>query len=197
MLLPVLSQILQRAVTGQSLQIYYQPIYDIHRKCFHSAEALARLIDPGYGMVSPAVFIPAAERSGLIVTLGEKIIESVYRFLSEHDIEALGLDCVEINLSVAQCMDQDLCGKVLRLQQQYGIDPRFIRFEITETTFGHISDVGQDTLKQLSGMGYRFALDDYGTGYSNIQCLSRTEFALIKIDKTLVDDLDKPHGSRR
>ena len=146
-------------------------------------------------MVSPAVFIPAAERSGVIIPLGEMIIESVFRFLSKHDIEALGLDFIEINLSVAQCMDRELSNSVFRLQEKYGIDPRHIHFEITETTFDHISSVSRENLEKLSGAGYGFALDDYGTGYSNIQRLSRIEFNIIKIDKTLVDGLDTENGN--
>jgi EAL domain-containing protein (putative c-di-GMP-specific phosphodiesterase class I) len=187
--------ILHRAVTQDSLRIYYQPIFDLKNNRFRSAEALARLIDPEYGMVSPAVFIPAAERSGVIIPLGEMIIESVFRFLSENDIEALGLDFIEINLSVAQCMDRELSNVIFRLQEKYGIDPRYIHFEITETTFDHISSVSRENLEKLSGAGYGFALDDYGTGYSNIQRLSRIEFNIIKIDKTLVDGLDTENGN--
>ena len=117
----------------------YQPIYDIHAGRFRSAEALARIRDPQYGMVSPALFIPEAEKTGLIIPLGNLILESVYRFISGVDMQALGLDYVEINLSVAQCLQQDLPATVARLQDRYGVQPSQVNFEITETMFDNLS----------------------------------------------------------
>lgn len=187
-------EILSRAIKEHSVEVYYQPIYDLRKKSFHSAEALARLKDPAYGMISPAIFIPAAEKSGLIIPLGEQIIEAVFRFLSENDLRSLGLDSVEINLSIAQCMDRKLYDTVLRLQTAYGIDPALIRFELTETTFDNIGETGQNNLKKLSKAGYGFALDDYGIGYTNIQRLSRLAFDIIKIDKSMVDELETSNG---
>ena len=187
-------EILNRAVLGDSLEVFYQPIYDLRRKSFRSAEALARLRDREYGLVSPSIFIPAAERSGLIIFLGEKIMEAVFRFLSKHDLRGLGLDYIEINLSVAQCMDRRLLDTVRRLQHQYSVPPSSIRFEITETTYNQISDSARESLNALSAMGYGFALDDYGVGFTNVQRLSRMNFDIIKVDKSIVDDLFTVNG---
>ena len=189
-----MEEILNRAVTENRLEIYYQPIYDTGGHCFRSAEALARLNDSKYGMISPSTFIPAAETLGLMLPLGNMVLESVFRFIAEHDIKALGLSCIDINLSVAQCMQSDLPQIVRALQEKYGVSPSQVNFEITETVFGRISSVMDANLRELSDMGYSFSLDDYGIGYSNIQRLSRLPLSIIKIDKSMVDQMFSHDG---
>lgn len=189
-----MEDILSRALTENRLEMYYQPIYDIKNRRFHSAEALARLNDSQYGMISPSVFIPAAETTGLILPIGDVVLESVFRFVSQNDLEALGLTCVEINLSVAQCMQRDLPERIRRLQEKYRVSPSQINFEITETTFDSIGNVMDSNLRELSDMGYRFSLDDYGIGYSNIQRLSKLPLSIIKIDKSMVDEMFSRNG---
>ena len=189
-----MQEILNNAITGGTLEMVYQPIYDIREGRFRSAEALARIKDPKYGMISPALFIPEAEKTGLILPLGNRILESVYRFISQMDMEKLGLSYVEINLSVAQCLQQDLPATVARLQAQYGVNPRHVNFEITETMFDNLSEVMDRNLRELVGMGYSFSLDDYGIGYSNIHRLSKLPLEIIKIDKSLVDEMFTENG---
>lgn len=189
-----IEEILNRAVTGRSLEMYYQPIYNLKTHRFSSAEALARLRDEKYGMIPPGIFIAAAERSGLILPLGEVILESVFRFMALNDLEALGLSCVEINLSVAQCLQRDLPATIVRLQKKYGIAPEQVNFEITESIFDNVSQVMEANLRQLSNAGYSFSLDDFGTGYSNIQRMIRLPLSIIKIDKSLVDGMFTEDG---
>ena len=119
----------------------YQPIYNVREKRFDSAEALSRLVDRVYGTISPALFIPAAEANGLILSLGEKILESVFRFISGNDMDGLGLSTVEINLSIAQMLQPKLPEVLSELQEKYSIDPARINFEITESMFDNLSDV--------------------------------------------------------
>lgn len=186
--------ILDRAMRENRIEMYYQPIYDVRSGRFRSAEALVRIIDLEYGLISPGVFIPAAEAQGLIIPLGDVISEQVFRFVSEHDLDALGLEYIEMNLSVAQCMDTTLPEKFRRLQEKYGVDPGKINLEITETIYGNISGVMLDNINELVRMGYTFALDDYGTGYSSIQRINRLPLKLIKIDKTVLDEITTENG---
>jgi predicted signal transduction protein with EAL and GGDEF domain len=86
-----IEEILDRAIKGDNLQMYYQPIFDVKDGKFHSAEALARLIDKKYGVISPLTFITAAERTGMIIPLGNAIIEKVFRFISENDLNRFGI----------------------------------------------------------------------------------------------------------
>ncbi len=189
-----IDEILERAINNEELQMYYQPIFSTRENIFHSAEALARIIDRDYGMISPNVFIPAAERSGAIIPLGERIIEQVFRFISDHDLRKLDIDYIEINLSVAQLLQPDLPGVVKRLQDKYDILPSMINFEITESLLDSMSYVMDGNIKKLSEMGYSFSLDDYGVGYSNIQRLRRLPLSMIKIDKSMVDDIFTQDG---
>ena len=190
-----MERILNRAVTENRLEIHYQPIYALGDGHFHSAEALARLNDPEYGMIPPGVFIPAAETLGLIVPIGERVMESVFSFIAGHDLEALGLSFIEINLSVEQVLQPELPQTVRRLQERYGVKPSQVNFEITETIYANLSDVMDRNVQTLRRMGYTFSLDDYGTGYSNIQRMSKLPLDIVKIDKSLVDDMFTENGA--
>ncbi len=186
--------ILNRAVSQQLFCMYYQPIYSFEKGKFVSAEALIRLKDNEYGFIPPSLFIPAAEKRGIIQSIGDFVLEDVFRFISNTDFEALGLEYIEINLSVAQCMEDDLPAKFAVLSEQFSVPPEKVNLEITETTYEDIGNVMEFNLEALSGMGYTFSLDDYGTGYSNMQRVSKLPLALIKLDKSLVDDLETRVG---
>ena len=191
-----IEEIFDRAIKNGNLEMVYQPIYDVRSGSFPSAEALARIFDPEYGMVSPAIFIPAAETEGFIIPIGDAVLDQVFRFLSEHDPDSLGLSRVEINLSVAQCMERSLPEKMRALQQKYGIDPSRVVLEITETTFENISEVVLENVTELIRMGYTFALDDYGIGYSSIQRVMHLPLELIKIDKSMLDEVYSTNGRK-
>lgn len=191
-----IEEIIVRAIRDKHIEMYYQPIYDVRSECFHSAEALARIIDPEYGFISPSVFIPAAEAQGYIIAIGDAVLDRVFRFISEHDLNALGLGYIEINLSVAQCMERGLPEKIRALQQKYGVMPSQVNFEITETTFATISEVVLENVRDLIDMGYSFALDDYGIGYSSIQRVNRLPLKLIKIDKSMLDEVSSENGRK-
>ena len=189
-----IDEILDRAIREGRIEMVYQPIYDVRSGRFRSAEALARINDPEYGLISPGVFIPAAEAQGLIIPLGDVISNQVFRFVSEHDLDALGLQFVEMNLSVAQCMDSSLPAKLSALQKKYGVDPGTINLEITETTYENIGEIMLENVSALIKMGYSFALDDYGTGYSSIQRINRLPLRLVKIDKSVLDEVSTENG---
>ena len=189
-----IEEILERAIKYNYIEIYYQPIFDVDSNSFHSAEALARIIDPKYGLISPAIFIPAAETQGFIIPIGDMVLEQAFRFISEHDLDALGLSYIEINLSVAQCVESSLPDKILALQQKYKVDPKYVNLEITETTFENISEIMVENIKKLIDMGYSFALDDYGIGYSSVQRVNSIPFKLIKIDKSMLDESSSNNG---
>ena len=186
--------ILNRIITENTLEMVYQPIFDIRENRFRSAEALARIRDTEYGSISPAVFIPAAESAGLMWPIGEIILETVYSFISRHAPKSMGLSYIEINLSVAQCLQRELPETIRRLQHKYGVSPSQVNFEVTETMFDNLSGVMEKNLRELAGMGYTFSLDDYGVGYSNIQRLKSLPLSIIKVDKSLVDDMFTEDG---
>ena len=191
-----IEEILDNAIKEGNIEMYYQPILDVKTGEFSSAEALARLKDPKYGMISPGIFISAAEAYGKIIPIGDEVLDQVFRFVSENDFDKMGISYIEVNLSVAQCMESSFPDKIKALQEKYNTDPRRINFEITETTYGDVSDIIVKNVSELMEMGYTFALDDYGTGYSNIKRISHIPFKLIKIDKSLVDDSSSENGKK-
>ena len=108
-----IDHIIQEGIKNSSFEMYYQPIYKISTRQFVSAEALIRLKDDMLGYVSPAVFIPAAEKSGAIHQIGDFVLEDVISFISKSNFESLGLEYIELNLSVAQCIESNLSEKIM------------------------------------------------------------------------------------
>ena len=186
-----LGSIISRALTNKSFEVYYQPIYSVERKCFVSAEALIRLKDEQYGFVPPGLFIPASEKNGTIYQIGEYVFEEVCRFINSADFQRLGFECIEINLSVAQCMQPDLAKRLIQIAKENKITPSLINLEITETAVENSKEIMLKNLKDLEEAGFRFSLDDYGTGYSNIQRIATLPLDIVKLDKSFADKLEQ------
>ena len=187
-----LDNIIENALSNHLFQVYYQPIYSIEKGCFNSAEALIRLIDDNYGFVSPELFIPAAEKSGAIHHIGSYVLEEVCSFIASPEFEKLGIDYIEVNLSVAQCMRNDLFDEITEIMKRHNVKPSQINLEITETTASYSQDALQENVKLLNEAGINFSLDDYGTGYSNIERISSMVFDIIKLDKTFANVANSP-----
>ncbi|HCM92653.1 MAG TPA: hypothetical protein DIS78_08830 [Lachnospiraceae bacterium] len=187
-----LDEIIKRALKHESFELFYQPIYSILEKRFVAAEAFVRLRDEKYGIISPALFIEAAERSGDIHAIGDFVMEDVCRFISANDFKELGLSCIEINMSTSQCIEMNLVDKVSKLLEKYRLDPSLINLEITESAVDFDPDVVDANINSLHEMGINFALDDYGTGYSNVKRVTTLPVDIVKLDKTFVDGVDDP-----
>lgn len=187
-----INAIIDDALVNKKFQVYYQPIYSVELKRFTSAEALIRLIDEKHGFISPEIFIPIAEKSGAIHKIGEYVLEEVFKFMCSEEYAKLGLDYIEINLSVTQCMQVDLAEKVDVLMKKYHIKPEYINLEITETAAVMSQTVMEENLEKLSKLGISFSLDDYGTGYSNIKRITELPLKIIKLDKTFANNIKKP-----
>lgn len=184
--------IINRGILDNKFKMYYQPIYSLKKEKFVSAEALIRLFDDTYGMISPAIFIPAAEESGAIHQIGDFVLEDVCRFIASDEFKALELEYVEINLSVAQCIETNLFEKIDGFMKKYGVRPEQINLEITETSVDYDPETTDRNIKLLADAGLSFSLDDYGTGYSNIKRVVSLPLDIVKLDKSLVDDMDTP-----
>ncbi|MGN1083953.1 MAG: EAL domain-containing protein [Lachnospiraceae bacterium] len=184
--------IISNAIAGNRFRMYYQPIYSVKEKRFLSAEALIRLQDETYGFISPELFIPAAEKNGTILQIGDFVLEEVCRFLAECGKEGLPIDYIELNLSMTQCMQKNLPEKVLYYLEKYHLKPEQINLEITETAANTAQDIVEENIQSLSEREIYFSLDDYGTGYSNISRIMSLPFRIVKLDKSLADKVDDP-----
>ncbi len=187
-----IDEIIEEALEFKRFQIYYQPIYSVEKKKFVSAEALLRLFDPTYGFISPEILVTAAERSGAIHRIGDYVLEEVCRFIADGEFHSLGLEYIEVNLSVTQCMRVNLADKILGIMAKHRVSTEYINLEITETAASHTQEVMAENLQKLHRAGISFSLDDYGTGYSNIKRVIQLPLKIIKLDKTFVDEQDNP-----
>lgn len=187
-----INAIIERALEHGSFEVYYQPIYSIPKGKFVSAEALIRLFDPKYGFISPEMLITTAEENGTIHRIGELVFDKVCQFIASDEFTRLGLDYIEVNLSVAQIMNGDLPDIYLSIMDKYHVAPDSINLEITETAAAYAQQVMTDNLDKLTRAGISFSLDDYGTGYSNMQRVIQLPFKIIKLDKSFVDEKNNP-----
>ncbi len=183
----------RNAVVNGGFEVYYQPIYSTEKKKIIAAEALVRLIDPEIGFISPEVFIPMAEKEGFILDIGEFVFESVCRFIRDGNVCDKGIEYIEVNLSPVQCMQYRLADRYIRIMKDYDVKPQNIVFEITETAaIGSPVNLTRNVDTFISN-GVKFALDDYGTGYSNLSYVYALPFECVKIDKSILwSSLDNP-----
>lgn len=182
-----MDMILDKAFAENRFEVYYQPIYSIHSGKYNSAEALLRLNDDVYGYISPEIFIPAAEENGMIHKIGKFVLEEVCRFIAGEKFKNLGLEYVEVNLSVIQCMSSELSEDVRAVMERYGVSNEQINLEITETAAAYAQTTIMDNINSLTDYGIAFSLDDFGTGYSNMKRIASMPFAIVKLDKTFAD----------
>lgn len=177
---------IKKALKNNSFQVYYQPIFSTQENRIVSAEALIRLFDEDLGFISPDEFIPISEKDGMILKIGMFVFESVCQFISNNNLIERGIQYIEINLSVVQCMQKQLTEELLYVMNRYHIKGNQINLEITETAAAYSPEMLRINMHQLSNNGISFSLDDYGTGYSNMSYMVDLPFDLVKLDKSIV-----------
>lgn len=183
-----IDSIIEEALANNEFRVFYQPIYSIKERRYIAAEALLRLKHPEYGFISPEFIVTAAEKSGSIHRIGEYVLRTVCNFITSDDFKALGIDYIEVNLSAAQCIQDSLDTNIEELLQDYGVRPEQINLEITETAMIHSEARMIENLNKLSARGIKFSLDDFGSGYSNIQRMSALPLSIVKIDKSFIHE---------
>lgn len=169
--------------------LVYQPIVDIKTGRMKSAEALIRWHSASRGLVSPDQFIPLAEQSQMILSLGEWILETACREVQSWSQTTKEPFRVAINVSSRQFRDNDLPATVRRVLDKTAFDPNQLTLEITETLMMENVDAALDMLHDLKSMGVRIAIDDFGTGYSSLSYLKRFPLDTLKIDRMFIRDV--------
>lgn len=181
-----ITQAISSAIANSSLDVYFQPIFSLAENRYTKMEALVRLIDKGIGLIPPDEFIPIAEKNGDILAIGEIVLEKVCSFIEQYHPEDYGIKVIHINLSVVQCMQENINIRLLNIIDKYRIPHGLIDFEITESTADNTSENLDRIMYDFNKKGIHFSLDDYGTGYSNQANLMRYPYQIVKIDKSLV-----------
>lgn len=184
----VIGKIIKQAMDREELQVYYQPIFSVDKNRYNSAEALVRLHDQELGWISPEVFIPIAEKNGMIIEMGDFILESVCRFIRDNELENTCIEYIEVNISTIQLRQPDFADRFKSIINKYNIKPSQINIEITETATIGTTNVVSENIKSLVEFGIKFSLDDYGSGNANIDYINNMPFSIIKLDKCIIWD---------
>lgn len=179
-------KILDKALREGRVEVYYQPIYSVEKQKFVSAEALVRIREKDGSIVSPGVFVPVAEKSGKIIELSKEVFKQVCQLIKDGDITKYGLEYIEVNLSVAQCSDENLAESYISTMEKYGVDPKLINLEITESASLKSKEILLDNMNRLIEYGVNFSLDDFGTGQSNLNYIVDMPVGIVKFDKEMI-----------
>ena len=181
---------LQKALQNNSLEVWYQPKVNAKNFEIDGAEALVRWKHPVEGYISPAQFIPIAERSGLIEQLGQVVMREVFTTIKQLKNKKLLKGRVAINLSSRQFENPNLINFVDNLRQSTGINTNDFTFELTESTVMNDSEHTIQMLNAIKNLGFALSIDDFGTGYSSLSYLARFPLDELKIDRAFIKDID-------
>ncbi len=185
-------QELRQAIVQDQLLLHYQPFVDLVTGDIAGFEALVRWQHPTKGMIPPFDFIPIAEESGLILPLGQWVLESACRQTRQWQLDYPDRELVVgINLSGVQFSDENLVSQIRQLLIETEVNPRSIKLELTESMLMTDVDDVMATLLEFRELNMTLGLDDFGTGYSSLSQLHRFPFDTLKIDRSFVMDMDK------
>gem|GEM_PF-2977831 len=180
---------LRNALNKNELEIYYQPKVGLSSGKIMSSEALLRWNHFSQGMISPGFFIPLAEESGLIMEMGNWVIQDVCKQIRSWLDAGLYNIPVAINLSARQFQNSDLVENIKQIQDEYRLENQHLEFEVTESLVMQEMDKTIEMLKQLRSKGYLIAMDDFGTGYSSLSYLKNFPIDILKIDQSFIKNI--------
>lgn len=184
-----LEQRLRKALEKDELEVFYQPKIDLFTNKVTGLEALARWNDPLLGAVSPAEFIPLAEETGIIITIGKWVLETVCKQNSEWQKNGLTPVHVCVNISSRQFLQDDFVKMVEEVLRQSGLSPAYLNLEITEGVALYNMEDAIEKLIQLKQLGISISLDDFGTGYSSLSYLKSLPIDYLKIDRSFINGI--------
>jgi predicted signal transduction protein with EAL and GGDEF domain len=186
---------LRLALGRNEFVLHYQPKVDIGSGHIVAVEALLRWNHPSLGMLPPQEFIPLADEAGIIVPIGDWVMNEACRQVRAWHVAGLDHLRVAVNLAAQQFRAADLAEKVRMTLHDSGLESRFLEFELTETAVMQDVEKSASILQQLSDLGVRISLDDFGTGYSSLSYLQRFPLNKVKIDRTFVREIERSEGN--
>jgi EAL domain-containing protein (putative c-di-GMP-specific phosphodiesterase class I) len=189
---------LRKAIAQHDLKLFYQPQVDINTGGIIGAESLLRWQHDELGFVSPADFIPVAEKSGLIIAIGDLVLESACEQIKRWEISGLfeQLQSISVNISSLHFVYPDFIDTLERILKETQINPNHLDIELTETALINDHKTVEQRLNQIKALGCRISIDDFGTGYSSLQYLSSFPLDVLKVDKCFVDDIATKTANR-
>ena len=184
-----LENALRQAVEHEAFTLHYQPKVALADGQICALEALLRWERPGYGAVSPAVFVPVLESLGLIVEVGRWVIRSVCQQIATWQRSAIGAVEVSVNVSGHQLIEGDLIADIARILNETGVEPHWLEVELTEGSLMENTQHTIASLQSLRAMGVKISIDDFGTGYSSLAYLRRFPIDTLKIDIAFIREV--------
>ena len=182
---------LRRAIEKDEFILHFQPLISTEDSRAVATEALIRWEHPELGMVSPARFIPMAEETGLIVPMGQMVMEKACRAFVDLGRESEGLDYISVNVSARQFFQEGFLEMVDATLEKTSMNSRNLELELTESAFIQDVDRTVELLDQLRKRGVKLAIDDFGTGFSSLSYLKRFPLDTLKIDQSFIKDIHK------
>ncbi len=180
---------LRRAIGRSEFILLYQPQVELRTGRVFAVEALIRWNHPTLGVIPPSKFIPLAEACGLIVPIGDWVLNEACRQNKAWQDAGLPSVNISVNISARQFREKDLVSRVVRALQISGLDGQFLELELTESLIMQDVASAVATMKELQGLGVQLSIDDFGTGYSSLSSLKTFPVARLKIDKSFINDL--------
>lgn len=181
--------LLRQAIADDELELHYQPQVDMSSGVVCGAEALLRWTSSAIGTVSPAEFIPVAERTGLIGAVGEWVLRRVCRQIADWRVAGVPVVRIGVNFAPPQLQQRDLAAHIQAILLETGVDPSLLGVEVTEGTV--MTDVAHaaKVLREIKALGIEVSLDDFGTGFSSLSCLRSLPIDVVKVDRSFVHDV--------
>jgi diguanylate cyclase (GGDEF)-like protein/PAS domain S-box-containing protein len=186
---------LRKALVQEQFVLYYQPQIEIATRKIFGVEALIRWQHPQRGLVPPVEFIPLAEESGMIIPISEWVLRTACRQGNAWHKAGLGTISISVNMPSPIFRRLNLIEEITNALKASGLDAKYLELEVTESIMMHQMETVLQTLKILKGIGINLSIDDFGTGYSSLSYLQRFPIDTLKIDRTFVNNLDKPQGA--
>jgi diguanylate cyclase (GGDEF)-like protein len=186
---------LRGAISRGELVVYYQPKVDVDGRVV-GAEALIRWQHVELGMISPAKFIPLAEQTGVIVEIGNWVLEQTCLFVNSCQLQGLGALSVSVNISALEFKHPDLVENIAEILSRTGVNPSFIELELTESVAIDDTKICIERMGELKALGLTLSMDDFGTGFSSLSYLKNLPLDVIKIDQSFVRQLEWENSSQ-
>ncbi|TCS37445.1 PAS domain S-box-containing protein/diguanylate cyclase (GGDEF)-like protein [Paucimonas lemoignei] len=180
---------LRHALDNGEFILHYQPQHDLQTNAIVGVEALIRWNRPGQGMIAPLKFIPVAEMSGLIVPIGDWVMQEACRQAQDWQSRGAEPIGVSVNVSARQFKDPTLVSKIAQCLESTGLDPHLLELELTESIVMEDPVNSAARLKQIRDLGVTISIDDFGTGYSSLSYLRQFPIDILKIDRSFVRDV--------
>lgn len=180
---------LRKSIMMEDIKVHYQPIIEIESGEIFGLEALVRWEHPIMGRISPEEFIPIAEETGLIIELGNYVLQKACKQLKKWQENDIDLIQISVNVSAKQLEHNKFFENVKKVLKDTKLEPKYLEFEVTESIVQNIKQ-SKKILNQLKNIGVSLSLDDFGTGYSSLHILNHLPIDKLKIDKTFINDIN-------